>query len=255
MGGDVYFSSSGINFYGASASEKSLSMSSSGGTLHGTWSSDNVVSSSDRRLKKDVAPLLSHVLQVSDGAEEEAAEPSAWLLRQLRPVSFTRTSSEKRSFGFIAQELEKLVPDVVQPLHAGQSEDEFTSDLKGVVYQDLIALLTVFAQQNLLRLERTERRVELLSVDRETLRADLDALHVIVADLRKENAGLRADLQKVLLRSDLDAIVAELREEDAGLRTDLQKIMARLDHLDKPGEVTDVHNKIAALQDRQAQDQ
>jgi predicted nuclease with TOPRIM domain len=107
--------------------------------------------------------------------------------------------------------------------------------LKGVVYQDLIALLTVFAQQNLLRLERTERRVELLSVDRETLRADLDALHVIVADLRKENA--------------------ELREEDAGLRTDLQKIMARLDHLDKPGEVTDVHNKIAALQDRQAQDQ
>jgi hypothetical protein len=222
-------------------------------------------------LKKDVAPLLSHVLQVPDGAEEEAAEPSAWLLRQLRPVSFTRTSSEKRSFGFIAQELEKLVPDVVQPLHAGQSEDEFTSDLKGVVYQDLIALLTVFAQQNLLRLERTERRVELLSVDRETLRADLDALHVIVADLRKENAelreedaGLRTDLQKIMARldhlgevivADLRKENAELREEDAGLRTDLQKIMARLDHLDKPGEVTDVHNKIAALQDRQAQDQ
>ena len=45
--------------------------------------------------------------EVADLPAEEkdlAAEPTAWLLRQLRPVSFTRSASGSRSYGFIAQE-------------------------------------------------------------------------------------------------------------------------------------------------------
>jgi hypothetical protein len=147
-----------------------MSLTSTGGTLHGVWVSDNTISSSDRRLKKDISPLLTELLSVPDEQETDAAsEPSAWLLRQLRPVSFVRTSQAKkegkprREYGFIAQELEKLLPDIVQPLQPGADQSLIgLDDLKGVAYIDLIALLTAFAQQEMLRRERTDDTVGLL---------------------------------------------------------------------------------------------
>jgi len=142
---------------------KSLSMGTAGGTLHGVWVSDNTIASSDRRLKKDVAPLLAHVLNVAElpaDGKDLAAEPTAWLLRQLRPVSFTRSASGSRSYGFIAQELEKLLPDVVQPL-ATSEEGE---GLKGVAYQDLIALLTLTAKAQQERLEAQQERLDSLEL-------------------------------------------------------------------------------------------
>merc|ERR1719321_1157974 len=174
--------------YGGGGATKSLSMGTAGGTLHGVWVSDNAIASSDRRLKKDVAPLLAHVLNVADlpaEGKDLAAEPTAWLLRQLRPVSFTRSASGSRSYGFIAQELEKLLPDVVQPL-ATSEEGE---GLKGVAYQDLIALLTVFVQQQQLRLERGEQqvqqRLERFAEEQVQQRLELAALRAENADLKE----------------------------------------------------------------------
>ena len=52
-------------------------------------------------------PYVQSAPEVADLPAEGtdlAAEPTAWLLRQLRPVSFTRSASGSRSYGFIAQE-------------------------------------------------------------------------------------------------------------------------------------------------------
>jgi hypothetical protein len=62
-------------------------------------------------------------------------------MEALRPVSFEMIDdvSESRRYGFIAQELENVLPDLVVSLN--------TSATKAVLYQDLIAILTLVIQQ------------------------------------------------------------------------------------------------------------
>merc|ERR1719161_598681 len=144
---------------------------------------------------QEVSPLLTDLLSVPDEQETDAAsEPSAWLLRQLRPVSFIRKEQAKkegkprREYGFIAQELEKLLPDIVQPLQSGKGQALLDQDdLKGVAYIDLIALLTAFAQQEMLRRERTDEAVALLRRKVAELEGTGDQLR---EQLREELLGL-----------------------------------------------------------------
>ena len=63
----------GVHFYGfqndmsiEEETQKSLSLSSTGGVLHGIWVADYTLTSSDRRLKQDVSPLLTDLLSVCD---------------------------------------------------------------------------------------------------------------------------------------------------------------------------------------------
>jgi len=95
-----------------------------GGTLHGTWTADTVVAVSDRRLKEHIKPLVSTLqkhlqakpggAQVRGAAGASGARPAgalSWVLRQLRPVSYnfkTGTDAKNIRFGFIADEMEKV---------------------------------------------------------------------------------------------------------------------------------------------------
>jgi len=134
---------------------RSMSMSNSGGVLHGVWQADVSISTSDRRLKKNIVPLEQTLKQNQEGREatkEGVSAPSAtsWLLRQLRPVSYNfRKGSESKfmRFGFIADEMEKILPQIVrelpdQPEPQEGTEGEKTEARKGIVYGDLIAVLT-----------------------------------------------------------------------------------------------------------------
>jgi hypothetical protein len=141
------------------------------GHLHGTWESENVVTTSDRRLKSDITPLhqtllsrMSHVKGTNDepsaassgssgiGAKKKTrGEAVDWVLRELRPVSFTfrqgidsKSMQGKQRYGFIAQEVEKVLPDVVRDLGA----------TKTMMYNDLIAMITVAAQDHQERLDQ-----------------------------------------------------------------------------------------------------
>lgn len=186
MGGDVDVKGNLLKFtnsyikYGSSAMEfyytnKAMSITSSGGTLHGMWTSDVVVTSSDRRLKTSIAPLykalLSRMPEEGEArAQEEAFQPSPdenqersgdflgttkaeskrkmhttkaktvnWVLRELRPVSFefkAGPESKYSRYGFVAQELEKVMPNLVR------NNEQY----KYVIYQDLIAVLVLAAQ-------------------------------------------------------------------------------------------------------------
>ncbi|CAE7943075.1 unnamed protein product [Symbiodinium sp. KB8] len=76
---------------------KRMSISSTGGSLHGTWSSESIISASDQRLKRRIEPLegtlASRAMQRTSSergseGESDRAKAVGWLLRELRPVSY-----------------------------------------------------------------------------------------------------------------------------------------------------------------------
>merc|ERR1711912_15640 len=78
------------------------------------------------------------------GAQKNPSDKTAgvsWVLRELRPVSFKFKGGPEAKFsryGFVAQELQQVLPSVVRTTDDNQH--------LAVVYQDLIALLTLAAQ-------------------------------------------------------------------------------------------------------------
>lgn len=142
------------------------------GVLHGTWEAENAVATSDRRLKTDITPLhqtllsrMSHVKgeKVKDVAsragglkKKSRTEAVDWVLRELRPVSFTfkkgidaKTMQGQQRYGFIAQEVEKVAPNLVKDFGA----------TKAMMYNDLIAMITVAAQDHQERLDQHQGEV------------------------------------------------------------------------------------------------
>jgi hypothetical protein len=202
VGGDTTLYSSG--------SARALSTDTAGGTLHGIWSSDNVVSASDRRLKRDILPLdeaIRSQMRNVDGVEADranlasdgapgSAHAVSWLLRELRPVSFTfRRGPESKfaRYGFVAQELERILPSVVRE----------KDDYKHVQYQDLIALLTLTAKAQQERLDSLEQgeqelreKVAAEQQERKKLQERLEKLEDLVTKLLKGSATLSAATRK-----------------------------------------------------------
>jgi hypothetical protein len=140
---------------------RSLALTGTGGTLHGIWSADVSLTLSDRRVKTDIEPIATTLHRAFSRAEPEAAaadftdaKSASWVLRELRPVSFRlKTGPEAKyvKFGFIAQELERLFPDMVRTdPHSGVQQ---------VIYQDLLAVLTMFAQAQEARQKTLEAQV------------------------------------------------------------------------------------------------
>jgi hypothetical protein len=136
------------------------------GYLHGVWISEAPVTTSDLRFKHNIKPLIVEIAR--KGNYTNATE----LLHALRPVAFSMGKSGlDRRFGFIAQEIEKVAPDLV-----------FTSndtDSKGVLYQDIIAILVGAFQEHLenveiLRAEEMKRKEKLKKL--ESQRHDLTAM-------------------------------------------------------------------------------
>jgi len=142
----------------------SATFEADGGILHGSWNVESAVVTSDRRLKTNIVPLQRTLRDVivprgeqkapSDGTtvvpaggtagKKTESDGALWLLRQLRPVSYSfrkGVDSKFMRFGFIADELETVVPEIVR-----RPGDREVSDQKAVVYQDLIALLAGASQ-------------------------------------------------------------------------------------------------------------
>jgi hypothetical protein len=177
---------------GVGNGQKSITISTAGGTLHGTWSADNSLDTSDRRLKKDIMPLgktlaekmtraqawadegSDGVLPTTDEAQETTtAEAVSWILRELRPVSFKfrRGPESKYSrYGFVAQELARVLPQIVREIDGYHH----------VRYQDIVAVLTLTAQQQQDQLEALEKTVERERMERLSLESRLQSLETLV---------------------------------------------------------------------------
>jgi hypothetical protein len=96
---------------------------------------DGAHPSSDRRLKEDITEL-----------GPEAA-------KQLIPVRFRYKGDDKLHYGFIAQDVQRIIPDVVQ-----ESENGYLT----LTYHELIAPLYALVQEQEGRISRLEARIEQL---------------------------------------------------------------------------------------------
>jgi hypothetical protein len=181
---------------------KVLTLASTGGNLEGVWSSDNVISLSDRRLKKDIIPLEQtihaemeksriHASRALGGETQGSAGSSdaiSWILRELRPVSFSfRRGPESKyaRYGFVAQELGRTLPAL------SREKDGYHH----VQYQDMIALLTLTAKHQQERLDALAETVEALAhtvtverQHRQSLEERTDILEKLVAALQSERS-------------------------------------------------------------------
>jgi hypothetical protein len=99
-------------------------------------------SSSDVRIKKNIRDTrygLSTVMQ-------------------LRPVDYTLISSDLKQVGFIAQEVNKLVPEVI----TGIEGDLEKGEILGITYANLVAVLTKAIQEQQLQIEAQQKKIDYL---------------------------------------------------------------------------------------------
>lgn len=144
------------------AGNSRLSLTSEGGIIHGIWSADaegyNLGSNawSDRRLKANIQPIMAAIAN-------RTVNSSVSLLNMLRPVAYNMQSDPARiRFGFIADEMQQVLPEVVR--YTGAGEDNARA---GIMYLDLLAVLACSIQEltlemNLIveRLSAVEERIQ-----------------------------------------------------------------------------------------------
>ncbi len=75
---------------------------------------------------------------------------------QLRPVEYTLISSDLKQVGFIAQEVNKLVPEVV----TGTEGDLEKGEILGITYANLVAVLTKAIQEQQKQIDGLNKQVE-----------------------------------------------------------------------------------------------
>jgi len=152
---DTYLKLASTSLEMYAATQKGVTVTTNGGNFHGAWAAEATITTSDRRLKRNIEPLYRTMAdrardRWSSSSSSATAGPSGkrpneqpvnWLLRELRPVSFQLKRGPEAKylkFGFIAQELETVFPNLVRTLG-----DDHT---KAVASQDLIAVLMLAAQ-------------------------------------------------------------------------------------------------------------
>lgn len=131
----------------------------------------NVLSSSDKSLKKDVQPL-GDALKV---------------VLQWHPVSYEwKKKNEDREVGFIAQHIEQVFPEAVR---------DSSEKLKGISYFSLVAPVTRALQQLYMRLSKILDSVAQENQRIEKLNAKLSDLVARQKALQQKNLSLRQQLQ------------------------------------------------------------
>jgi hypothetical protein len=108
---------------------------------------NSIAGSSDVRFKKDISPIENPLAKVM----------------QLRGVNFNwnttaypqRMFSDKRTMGFIAQEVEKVVPEIVQTENTAEG-------YKSVQYDKVVALLVEAVKAQQKQIQQLKREVKKL---------------------------------------------------------------------------------------------
>jgi len=146
------------------ADGRGISIGSKVGTLHGTWTVDSTVITSDRKLKKDIKPLQDTLRTIALEAaakqdkkspEDERTTPAQWIIAMLRPVSYEYLAHAGRRYGFVANEVEDVLPDLVRT-----EEGEDGEPLRKLILMDFIPLLVSAMQGQQGMIEELGRRGE-----------------------------------------------------------------------------------------------
>jgi hypothetical protein len=119
---------------------------------------------SDRRLKRDILPLSKYGLKQ---------------VMQLNPVTyfFKADIANTPQVGFIAQEVQQIIPEVV----TGKEGDLSKGESLGIVYGNLVPVLTKAIQEQ-------QAEIEALKAENAAMKADN-------ANLKAENSSIKADVE------------------------------------------------------------
>ena len=123
-----------------------LVFQSSGGSAKGritsSWYSTQYTTTSDYRLKEDVK-------EIPDAAEK---------LKQLKPCNFKWVEGEDRSDGFIAHELQEIIPEAVTG-NKDDLDEEGNPEYQGIDQSKIVPILVKTVQDLLKKVEDQEARI------------------------------------------------------------------------------------------------
>lgn len=77
---------------------------------------------------------------------------------QLRPVDYMLKNNDLKQVGFIAQEVQKLVPEVI----TGKEGDLEKGEILGITYANLVPVLTKAIQEQQKQIEEQNKKIEYL---------------------------------------------------------------------------------------------
>ena len=157
-------------------SDNTITTASGASLTGGSWTN-----ASDLRLKKDIAGIGYGLKEVM----------------KLRPVFYHMKANNEAQIGFIAQELRKVIPEVV----VGKEGDLSKGEILSVSYGNLAAVLTKAIQEQQAQITQQA--------------TSLEAQAATIAALQQENKALKAQA----------AQVASLAAEMADLRSDISRLV------------------------------
>lgn len=174
--------------------------------LHGVWVEDQGIVTSDRRLKLNIEPLAKRLqkhreeVRSSSNVFQKVKGESAveWVLRELRPVSFRfKVPADSKAlpterFGFVAQEVEKVAPNLVRGDDGAAASE--TDGQVSFMYKDLLAMLTLALQEQRKHMNRQQEDVLQAQLEVTELLDAADQLETLLNQIEAvtEDADLRS---------------------------------------------------------------
>jgi len=196
---NTYLRSDSTDFRVYAANTNAMIVDASGSGINqllGIWSSDNDVVTSDRRKKQGIQPLRRTLQEYIKATEENTTggprakakgDGALWMLRQLRPVSYSfKKSSESKymRFGFIADEVESVMPQLVRNL---PDQNTGLMDQKGLALQDMLALLASAGQSQQSIIETQDRLMDEVASEFDSFKSEL----VLLKQMKARRAKVR----------------------------------------------------------------
>ena len=119
----------------------------SAGNITAFAASSNFLNVSDKRLKKNIHTISESLNRILE----------------LRPTEFVWKENEKQDIGFIAQEVEKIIPEVVETSRGfldTHTDDKSQDDIKTISYSKLVPYLVDTIQELVKQIEKLEKKVK-----------------------------------------------------------------------------------------------
>ena len=155
-------------------------------TVLGNMQANGFQSNSDRKLKTNIQPL-SDVFSAIDVVEK------------LNPVTYDFKKDEykimnlpsQKQFGFIAQEIQQVLPNLVQSSNTAVSQDEngnlVRDQILSVNYIEVIPILTEAIQEQQKQIDDLKNQIQILSSDKTQMNDGTISLNAISTALLGQN--------------------------------------------------------------------
>lgn len=152
----------GLGYEGNDSNTVRLGVCNSNGTWTGTYAVlrvSSVNTGSDYRIKENVEPIKCGIQK----------------LLELNPVYFDNTHTSNREIGFIAHEVQEVIPEVVQGMKDAVDENN-NPKLQSIDYSRIVALLTRGVQEQQQLIVNLQQEIKITKSQNQELLKRIEAL-------------------------------------------------------------------------------